>query len=163
MDPRLQSVLDAHPGGKEALIPVLQEAQEAMGYLSEEAVFDISKGLCIPASEVFGVLSFYAQFRTTPVGRNLIHVCRGTACHVRGAPQVQRALEDALGIHAGETTDDMEYTLETVACIGACALAPTMVINKATHGQLTAQKIQEMFADYQPGHPTQEGSAGSDE
>ena len=93
MDPRLQSVLDNHRGGKEALIPVLQEAQETLGFLSEEAVFAISEGLGIPASEVFGVLSFYAQFRTTPVGRNLIHVCRGTACHVRGAPQVLQAME----------------------------------------------------------------------
>jgi NADH-quinone oxidoreductase E subunit len=155
-------VLEQHQGGREALIPVLQEAQETLGYLSEEAVFAISEWLDIPASEVFGVLSFYAQFRTNPVGRNLIHVCRGTACHVRGAPKVQQALEETLGIKAGQTTPDMEYTLETVACIGACALAPTMVVNKATHGQITAEKIQEMFGDYEPGQ-AEKGSAPHDE
>lgn len=155
----MEALLRKHGTGKQALIPVLQEAQETLGYLSEDAVFDISEGLGVPASEVFGVLSFYAQFRTTPVGRNLIHVCRGTACHVRGAPEVQSALEDALGVAAGETTPDMEYTLETVACIGACALAPTMVVNKQTHGKLTAAKIKEMFGDYEPGEPVAEGGA----
>jgi NADH-quinone oxidoreductase E subunit len=135
---------------RQALIPVLQEVQAAEGYLSEDSVVAVSEGLGLPASEVFGVLTFYAQFRTTPVGRTLIRACRGTACHVRGAAKVREALEEALGIKAGETTPDMEYSLETVACIGACAMAPSMVLGETTHAQLTPEKIAEMFADYTP-------------
>ena len=101
-----------------------------------------------PASAVFGVLTFYAQFRLTPQGRNLVRVCRGTACHVRGSPRILQAVERSLDIRSGETTADLEYTLETVACIGACALAPVTIINDSVHGQMSATKVEELFSEY---------------
>ena len=105
----------------------------------------------MPASEVFGVLTFYAQFRLIPQGRKVIKVCRGTACHVRGGVSVRKAFERVLGIKDGETTADMEYSLETVACIGACALAPTVVVNDAVSGQMSVKKVEEMLSEYAGG------------
>ena len=99
----------------------------------------------IPMSRIYAVATFYAQFYLTPRGRNTIRLCRGTACHVRGAARILEAVERELGITEGETTPDLEYSLETVACIGACALAPTMVINQNTHGKLTPNKVVEIF------------------
>lgn len=129
------------------LIAILQQVQERLGYLPKEAVYEMASLLEMPASEIFGVLSFYAQFRTTPRGRNIVTVCRGTACHVRGSPRILREIEHRLGIKEGETTPDMECTLETVACIGACALAPNIVINKETYGQLSIKKVAELFPE----------------
>ena len=151
MDAKLEAILSSSQGGSGALIALLQQVQGEFGYVPEEAIFAISEKTGVPASEVFGVLTFYAQFRLTPQGRKVIKVCRGTACHVRGGVAVRRALEKVLGISAGETTPDMEYTLETVACIGACALAPTMTINEQVYGEMSAKKVEEMFADYTGG------------
>ena len=134
------------PGGPDALIPLLQAVQRELSYIPEEAIVAISGRTGIATSEVFGTMTFYAQFRLEPQGRNLIQVCRGTACHVRGAVAVLSALERVLGIKDGETTSDMEYTLETVACVGACALAPTMVMNEEVYGQMTPVKVEEMFS-----------------
>ena len=136
-----------HKREKASLIPVLQEVQEKLGYLPVTAVHDIAHYLGITGNEVFGVITFYAQFRTTPIGRNLVRVCRGTACHVRGGVAILKEVEKRIGIRAGETAQDMEYTLETVACIGACSLAPTMVVNGETHGQMTTQKVAELFPE----------------
>ena len=147
MDPRLQSALDNHRGGKEALIPVLQEAQEALGYISEETVFDISAGLGLPASEVFGVLTFYSQFHLEPRGRHIIQQCAGTACHVRGAPKIIEAVEAELGIAAGETTDDLKVTYEVVYCVGSCALAPVAVLDGNTVGRLTSDRMRELVSE----------------
>jgi NADH-quinone oxidoreductase subunit E/NADP-reducing hydrogenase subunit HndA len=147
----LEAILPKSHGGKQALIPLLQEVQKAFGYIPEEAIFAISDRTGVSASEVFGVLTFYAQFRLTPQGRNVVKVCRGTACHVRGGTAVRKALEKVLGIQPGQTTPDMEYTLETVACIGACALAPTMVINENVYGQMSARKVEEVFSGYSGG------------
>lgn len=129
------------------LIAILQQVQERVGYLPKEAVYEMASLLDMPPSEIFGVLSFYAQFRTTPRGRNIVTVCRGTACHVRGGPRILREVENRLGIKEGETTPDLEYTLETVACIGACALAPNIVINEDTYGQLSIKKVAELFPE----------------
>jgi len=129
------------------LIAILQQIQERLGYLPKEAIYEMARLLEMPASEIFGVLSFYAQFRTTPRGRNIVTVCRGTACHVRGAPRILKEVENRLGIKEGETTPDLEYTLETLACIGACALAPNIVINSDTHGQMTIKKLAELFPE----------------
>lgn len=107
----------------------------------------IAKFLRLPESNVFGVVTFYAQFKLTPTGRRIVQVCRGTACHVRGGARILREVEKQLGIKQGETTDDMEYTLETVACIGACALAPNIVIDKSVYGRMTTKKIAEIFSD----------------
>jgi NADH-quinone oxidoreductase subunit E len=127
------------------LIPVLQEAQEKFGYLPAEAMQKFAKYLRLPESTVFGVSTFYAQFKLTPTGRRKIVVCRGTACHVRGGARILKEVERRLGIRPGETTKDMEYSLETVACIGACALAPTMRIDGETYGQMTTKKVAEVI------------------
>jgi NADH-quinone oxidoreductase subunit E len=147
LEEQIETILPKELAGKEALIPLLQQVQGSLGYVPEEAVHLISEKTGVPASEVFGVLTFYAQFRLVPQGRNVIRVCRGTACHVRGGSAVRRALEKTLGIKPGETTADMEYSLETVACIGACALAPTMTINEQVYGQMSTRKLEGMFAD----------------
>jgi NADH-quinone oxidoreductase subunit E len=127
------------------LIPILQEAQEEFGYLPEAAMRKFAKFLKLPESTVFGVSTFYAQFKLTPTGRRKVVVCRGTACHVRGGARILREIERRLGIRPGETTEDMEYSLETVACIGACALAPTMRIDGETYGQMTTKKVAEVI------------------
>jgi NADH:ubiquinone oxidoreductase subunit E len=152
---RLQHALDRantedHQGAS-LVIPLLQEVQKEYGYVPEEAIYAIEQMSGVSATEIFGVLTFYAQFRLTPQGKHVIHVCRGTACHVRGAVGVRRALERVLGIKAGGTTPDMEYSLETVACIGACALAPTIVVDDHVYGQMDTKRVEEMFADYHGG------------
>lgn len=147
MAPELEAIFQKHERVKSSLIPILQEVQEKLGYLPEAAISSIARHLGITRNEAFGVITFYAQFRLTPVGRNLVRVCRGTACHVRGGFSVLKEVEKRLGIRDGETSPDMEYTLETVACIGACSLAPTMVINGETHGLMSTQKVAEFFPD----------------
>lgn len=155
---KLEAILPQGRGDRQALIPLLQEVQKALGYIPEEAIFTISERTGVSAAEVFGVLTFYAQFRLTPQGRNVIKVCQGTACHVRGGKAVREALEKVLDIQAGQTTPDMEYTLETVACIGACALAPTIVINEDVYGQVSPRKVEEIFSAYRGG---KDGRAGT--
>ena len=140
-------VLAEFQGKRGALIPILEKIQENVGYIPPEAVDQIARALHLSINEVFGVITFYAFFRTTPTGKNLVRVCRGTACHVRGGAQIRAEVEKKLRIKPGETTPDLQYTLETVACIGACALAPTMVINDEVHGQMTAKKVAEVFGD----------------
>jgi len=142
---KLDEILSHHTGKKEELIPILQEAQEQFGYLPPEVMLEIAKFLRLPESTVFGVSTFYAQFKLVPSGRRIVRVCRGTACHVRGGARILREVEKRLGIKPGETTDDWEYTLETVACIGACALSPTMTVDKETYGQMTTKKVAEIF------------------
>ena len=142
----LYPILKKHEGQEGALITILQEIQEVYSYLSEEALTHLSAEANIPLSRIYAVATFYAQFYLTPRGRNTIRVCRGTACHVRGSSRILDAVERELGITEGETTADLEYTLETVACIGACALAPTMVINKSTHGKMTPGKVAEVLS-----------------
>ena len=144
---KLDEILSRYSGRKEELIPLLQEAQAEFRYLPSEVMLKIAKFLRVPESTVYGVTTFYSQFKMVPSGRNIIRVCRGTACHVRGGARILREVERRLGIKAGETTEDMEYTLETVACIGACALAPTMTVEKETYGQMTTKKVAEVFSD----------------
>jgi NADH-quinone oxidoreductase E subunit len=127
------------------LISILQEAQEKFGYLPEEVIQRVAKFLRLTDNMVYGVSTFYAQFSFVPSGRRKITVCRGTACHVRGGARILREVERRLGIKPGETTEDMEFSLETVACIGACALAPTMRIGKETYGQMTTKKVGEVL------------------
>lgn len=141
----LQEILKQFKPDKEQLIPVLQKVQEELGYVSDESVHGISKYMRIAPSEIFGVLTFYGLFRTKPTGKNLIMVCRGTACHIRGGERILTSVQNKLGIHEGESTPDLKYTLETVACIGCCALAPTMMVGKETHGRMSPQKVNEIF------------------
>jgi NADH-quinone oxidoreductase subunit E len=144
---KLNEVLSHYSGKRDELIPILQEAQERFGYLPSEVMQRIARFLHLPESAVFGVSTFYAQFKLVPSGKRTVRVCRGTACHVRGGARILREVEKRLGIKPGETTADLEYTLETVACIGACALAPTMTVAKETHGQMTTKKVAEVFGD----------------
>jgi NADH-quinone oxidoreductase subunit E len=145
---RLDSVFEKYRGEEGVLIPVLQEAQEIYGYLSEELLAAIGKRLHIPLSRIFGVITFYAQFYTTPRGRYTVRVCRGTACHVRGGKNVLKAVHQALGIGEGETTPDFKFTFETVACLGACALSPVLLVNKNYYGKLTPAKVEQVLKQY---------------
>ncbi len=147
VEDKMKALFSRHHGEKQELIPILQETQAQFRYLPAAAMKEIARFLRMPESTVYGVSTFYAQFKLTPLGKKIIRVCRGTACHVRGATKVLNELESRLGIKAGETTDDLEYTLETVACIGACALAPTMTIDNVTHGKMTAKKVAEVLGD----------------
>ena len=145
---KLDEILAKYQGVKGALIPVLQEAQDAYGYLSKEVIVRIGEKLSIPTSQIYGVTTFYSQFHLNPRGRNIIRVCQGTACHVRGAKAILKALEDSLKISAGKTTPDLKFTLETVACIGACGLAPVMMVNDDTHGRLTPEIVPQILGRY---------------
>jgi len=127
------------------IIPILQSVQAECGYLSEESISAIARYLRLSESVVYGVASFYAQFRFVPVGKQLIRVCRGTACHVRGVSRVVDEISSQLGIFPGETTPDMEYSLESIACFGSCALAPVMVINDDVHGKVTPDKVKKIL------------------
>ena len=145
---KLDSVFEKHRGEEGTLIPVLQEAQEIYGYLSEELLAAIGKHLHIPLSRIFGVVTFYAQFYMTPRGRYTVRVCRGTACHVRGGKNILKAVQQILGIREGETTADFKFTFETVACLGACALSPVLLVNKNYYGKLTPAKVVQVLKQY---------------
>ena len=141
----LSKVLDTYNGIQEELISILQDVQDRFGYLPKEAMFDVSKFLGIPESRVYAVASFYAQFRFKPMGKNTVMVCRGTACHVKGAPRILDEFKRELEIDENETTEDQEYTLETVACLGCCALAPCAMINDEVAANLTPKKVKSLF------------------
>jgi NADH-quinone oxidoreductase subunit E len=142
---QVDKILAAYKGEKAELIPILQQVQQALGYLPEEALSQIAEFVDVLESTVFGVATFYAQFRLVPIGRNVIRVCRGTGCYVRGAPRILDEMEKILGIKDGETTTDMEYTLETVACFGSCALAPVVVVNDKVYGSMTPDKVKQIL------------------
>lgn len=141
MQEALEKILADYSGNDMELIPILQAVQRQFGYLAEDAMRDVARFLRLPESSVYGVATFYEQFRFSPVGRQTITVCRGTACHVRGAQELIASVEKRLGIKEGETTEDGEYTLETAACIGCCALAPCAMINNVVEANLTPKKI----------------------
>lgn len=145
MNERLDEIFASHQGREDELIPVLQQVQEQFGYLDEEAMLAVARFTRVPESRVFAVATFYAQFRFTPIGRKHVTVCRGTACHVRGAPRILEAIEKRLGIKEGQTTAEGEYSLETVACIGACGLSPCIMINKGVEAKMTPKKVAESF------------------
>ncbi|MBE9513358.1 MAG: NADH-quinone oxidoreductase subunit NuoE [Chloroflexi bacterium] len=142
----LDDILSQHEIERGELIPILQAAQERFGYLPEEVIAKIAKFLQLPPSAVYGVSTFYAQFKFTPTGKKMIKVCRGTACHVRGASRILQELEKELGIKPGETTEDLEYSLETIACFGSCALAPVIVVDKTVYGRMTPKKVGQILA-----------------
>lgn len=130
---------------RSALIPLLQQVQVEMGYVPREAITEIGKELHVSTSDIFGVLTFYAQFRLTPVGKHQVKICQGTACHVQGAPLIIDAVEEELGLDDDhDTTKDGEFTLEKVACFGACSLAPVMIIDEDTKGNITPDKARRM-------------------
>jgi NADH:ubiquinone oxidoreductase subunit E len=145
---KVDEILKQHAGQKGSLIPILQEVQSVFGYLPEEVLTVISKGLKISLSRVYGVVTFYAQFYLTPRGLHTVRVCRGTACHVRGGKNVRKAVEQTLSIGENETTSDSKFTFETVACLGACALAPVLLVDKTYFGKLTPAKVDQVLKQF---------------
>ena len=140
---------NGHGPERSALIPVLQSTQNAYGYLPKEALSRIADELRMPFSEVFGVATFYSQFHLEPRGERIVRVCHGTACHVRGANDVTRVLEDALGVKVGETAADLSFTMESVACVGCCGLAPVVLVDDQTFGGLDAQSARQLASRFQ--------------
>jgi NADH:ubiquinone oxidoreductase subunit E len=142
---KLDKIINGYRGQKWALIPLVQEIQEKVGYIPPEVIPRIADALGLFPVQVQGVVTFYAQLYTAPRGKNIVRVCRGTACHVRGGKSILKLVKQHLGIEEGQTTEDMEYSLETVACIGVCALAPNMMINKDTYGNMNPKKVARLF------------------
>jgi len=143
LDARLKNILSVFEGKKGALISILQRVQEEFGYLPEETLAGVADFLKVPASQVFSVASFYAHFYLTRRGDSLIRVCQGTACHVRGARDILETAQHCLGIKTGQTTEDYKYSLERVACLGSCALAPIMVMDDTLYPKVTMKKVVE--------------------
>ncbi len=142
---KMKEIFSHHSGDKQELIPILQETQEKFRYLPAAAMLEIARFLHIPESTIYGVSTFYALFKLTPAGRRTIRVCRGTACHVRGSPRIANEVTKLLDVKPGETTKDLEYTFETIACFGSCALAPVMVVEKTVYGRMTPSKVKTIL------------------
>ncbi len=145
---KLNEIIARHPREKGSLIAILQETQEAFGFLGRDNLKRIAAALRLPEATVFGVATFYAQFHLTPRGRHVVRVCLGTACHVRGGEKILEAVSDKLGIQDGETTRDMMFTLERVACLGACGLSPSMMVDGKTYGRLSRKKVFDILDTY---------------
>ena len=148
LTPNIEPILNRYPGaGRDALIPILQEVQEDHGYLSEEAVVRIGQHLNLPSSKIYGVATFYNQFRFQPRGRYHVQVCRGTACHVKGSLAVLDAAKRELRVKPGQTTRDGLFSLEVVACMGACGLAPVICVNGEFYAKATPKKLARVLAE----------------
>lgn len=145
----LSSIIDKHKGEQWGLIPLLQNVQEAIGYIPPESIEKISEALNIFPAQVQGVVTFYSGFSLKPKGKYVVRVCRGTACHVKGGRSIVRLMQKELGLKEGETTDDYQFSLETVACLGACFLAPAMMVNRTYFGKLSPAKMSTIIAQYQ--------------
>ncbi len=141
----IEDVLARHDQGRDNLIPILQDVQDCLSYLSPEAVERIARHLGLSENDVFGVATFYAQFRFHPPGKHHVKVCQGTACHVRGSGLILESVVRRLGIAAGETTEDGNFSLERVACFGSCALAPVVVVDERVYGRMTARKTEKLI------------------
>jgi len=145
---RLFSILEKYNDEKWGIIPLLQEVQEAYGYIPPEFIEPIAQSLNVFPSQIQGVITFYAGFTLKPKGKNILKVCRGTACHVKGSRSILRLMKKELGLDEGETSPDYKFTLETVACLGACFLAPTMLVNRDYFGRLSPNKVTKVLAQY---------------
>jgi len=144
---RIEAIIAEYQNQRWALIPLLQRIQQEFGFIPPSSIGLIAKGLGIFPVQVQAIITFYAQLYTAPRGKNIVRVCRGTACHVRGGKTILKLVKQHLGIDEGETTPDFEYSLETVACIGVCAIAPNMVINDVTYGHMNPKKISQLFSE----------------
>lgn len=144
---RLDHEILEHDNQKGALIPLLQSVQDTFGYISESAIYHISHRTGIPPAEIYGVVTFYAQFRTKPLGEKVIKVCNGTACHVNNVKEIANTLTDELGINYEETTEDGKFSMVSVACLGCCSLAPVVMVNNETFGRLTPQSTRKLVRD----------------
>lgn len=143
----LEPVLTAYSDIKGSLITILQKAQEIYGYLPQDVIRCISERTGVAPAKIMGVATFYTQFRLQPVGKYLIMLCKGTACHVNGSDLIEKTITETLGIHDGETTEDGLFTLKNVACLGCCSLSPVMMINEETYGSLTPDKTRAILAE----------------
>ncbi len=148
MSEELKDILAAYQGHKGAVIPVLQKTQEKLGFLSPEAIKEIAVALGTSDNEIYGVATFYSQFRFTRPGKHGVHVCLGTACHVRGGENVLDAVERELDVTAGQTSKDFKFSVDKVACFGSCALAPVVVVDKDVYGRMTTTKIRDILKKY---------------
>ena len=146
MDEKLNKILSNYNGKKSELIPILQDIQSNYGYLPENIILKLSNFLKVPESEIYGVATFYSQFRFNPIGKKHIMVCTGTACHVQGAPQILEGIERHLGIKGGDVTLDLEYSLESVGCLGCCALAPCAMVNDKVESKISLKSIKRLFS-----------------
>lgn len=144
----VDEIAERYAGTRGAVIPLLQDVQERIGYLPVEVMERIGEKAGVPASRVFGVASFYSQFRLKPVGRYIVKVCHGTACHVQGAVAITEAVLSELDVGEGETTEDGKFTVESVACLGCCSLAPVMMIEDNTYGRLTPDEARKIVREY---------------
>lgn len=149
---QFRSELSARGKQKGALIVLLQSAQEIFGYIPEPMIYEISESTEIPVADIYGVITFYAQFRMKPMGKHVIRICEGTACHVNGAKGILQTLEEELKIGVGDTTEDGLFTLLSVACLGCCSLSPVIMIDDETYGSLTADKTKKIIKKYRSGH-----------
>jgi NADH-quinone oxidoreductase subunit E len=145
---KTRDIVEPWKGNKGGLIPILQRVQGEIGYLPLEAMETISQELKLPLAEIYGVATFYAQFHLKPRGKNIVRVCRGTACHVRGSLRIMDKFKEVLGVSDNETTSDLIFTLEPVACIGACGLAPVLMVNTDTHGRLEIDSVMKIIEEY---------------
>jgi len=149
MKEKVNEILKPWRGKTGGMIPILQGIQHEFGFLREDVLKEISTELRVPLAEIYGVATFYAQFHLKPRGRHIIRVCRGTACHVRGSLTILDKVKKVLQVEENGTTEDLRYTLEPVACIGACGLAPVMMVDEDTHGRLTPDKVMEVINSYE--------------
>ncbi len=145
---RIEAIIAEYQNQQWALLPLLERIQQEFGFIPPSSIGLIAKGLRLFPAQVQGVITFYAQLYTTPRGKNIVRVCRGTACHVRGGKTILKLVKRHLAIDEGEMTPDLEYSLETVACIGCCALAPNMVINRNIYGRMNPKKVASIFGRY---------------
>jgi NADH:ubiquinone oxidoreductase subunit E len=145
---RFISIIEKHRDEKWPIIPLLQDIQETFGYIPPESIEPIAEALHVFPSVVQGVITFYADFTLKPKGKYVIRVCRGTACHVKGGRSVLRLMKRELGLNEGETSPDYQFTLETVACLGACFLAPSMMVNRTYFGKLSPPKVSSVLGQY---------------
>lgn len=149
METSLKNIISKYPQpSQDSLIPILQDLQNTDGFLSEEVIVEVGDYLKLPTSKIYGVATFYNQFRFQPVGKNHIQVCRGTACHVLGSATVLEELEKQLKIKAGDTTKDGLFSIEVVACIGACGLAPVIAVNGNFHAKVTEESLNGIIENY---------------
>jgi NADH:ubiquinone oxidoreductase subunit E len=146
---KFTSIIDQHKKEKWGLIPLLQEIQEVFGYIPPETIEPIAEALRLFPSQVQGVINFYAGFTLKPKGKYVLRVCRGTACHVKGGRSILRLMKKELGLEEGGTSPDYQFTLETVACLGTCFLAPAMMVNRSYFGKLSPGKVTSVLAQYQ--------------
>ena len=146
---QIDEIIGGYKGDPSAVIPILQDVQDQIGYIPREGIAYLAEKLAVSPAKIYGIVTFYAQFRLQPMGKHIIMLCEGTACHVNGAKLISGAITDELKIRGGETTPDGLFTLEKVACIGCCSLSPVMVINGETYARLTPETTRKIIKEYQ--------------